>query len=264
VVLVHAAYAAASAREMRQPFGRLARDHRVMAYDLLGFGASDRPPLAYDGALYVELMGDFLAEVVGEPCHVVASSLSAGHALHAACRWPEHFRSLVLVNPAGMVGLTDGKGPARRLAEAAVRAPLLGEALFRALVSRPSLAWYDRRTYRDRRLVDRPLLDHQYAVAHQPNARFAAAAFLGGSLAVSVARDLKHLVVPALAVWTPPSGFRDTIAGSRSFAHLNPHLENRTMPACGALPHEECAAEFEVLVRDWWGGLAASPTPSPG
>lgn len=253
VVLVHSIHAAATAREMREPFERLAGDRTVHAYDLLGFGASDRPPLAYSAELYVDLLGDFLAEVVGEPADVVASSLSAGHALHAARRWPERFRSLVMVNPTGLVTLANGRGLGGRLAEAAFRAPLLGDALFGALASRPSLAWYDRK-YRDPRLVDGERLDHQWATTHQPNARFAPAAFVGGALAIDVARDLELLTVPALALWTPPSGFQDTDAESRAFAELNPHLASRTIEDCGALPHEERPADFEAVVREWWEG----------
>lgn len=268
VVLVHSIHAAASAREVRQPFERLSTDRTVHAYDLLGFGASDRPPLAYRAELYVDLLGDFLAEVVGEPADVVASSLSAGHALHAAHRWPERFRSLVMVNPTGLVTLTDGRGVAGRLLEAAFRAPLLGEALFGALVSRPSLARYDRRAHGDPRLVDRERLDQQWATAHQPNARFAPAAFVGGALSLDVARDLERLAVPALAIWTPPSGFQDTDAESRAFAELNPHLASRTIEDCGALPHEERPADFEAVVREWWEGLAtrgtAAATGQPG
>jgi pimeloyl-ACP methyl ester carboxylesterase len=265
VVLVHSIHAAASAREMAQPFERLAADRTVHAYDLLGFGASDRPPLAYRAELYVDLLGDFLAEMVGEPADVVASSLSAGHALHAARRWPERFRSLVMVNPTGLVTLANGRGVRGRLLEAAFRAPLLGEALFGALVSRPSLAWYDRKAYGDPRLVDREHLDHQWATAHQPNARFAPAAFVGRALAIDVARDLELLTVPALAIWTPPSGFQDTDAESRAFAELNPHLASRTIDDCGALPHEERPADFEAVVREWWEGRGEGerpPTPA--
>jgi pimeloyl-ACP methyl ester carboxylesterase len=258
VVLVHSIHAAATAREMRELFGRLSRDRTVHAYDLLGFGASDRPPLAYRAGLYVDLLGDFLAERVGEPADVVASSLSGGHALQAACRWPERFRSLVLVNPTGLVTLADGRGPVRRLLEAAFRAPLLGEALFGALTSRPSLVWYDRKAYRDRRQIDGERLDHQWATAHQPNARFAPAAFVGNALATNVARALRRLAVPTLTVWTPPSGFQDTEAESRAFAHLNPHLASRTIDDCGAVPHEERPADFEAVVRQWWEGEGAS------
>ena len=258
IVLVHSIHAAATAREMREMFGRLSRDRTVHAYDLLGFGASDRPPLAYRAELYVDLLGDFLAERVGEPADVVASSLSGGHALQAASRWPERFRSLVLVNPTGLVTLENGRGPGHRLLEAAFRTPFLGEALFGALVSRPSLAWYDRKAYRDPRQVDAETLDHQWAAAHQPNARFAPAAFLGHALATNVARALKRLSVPALTVWTPPSGFQDTEAESRAFAHLNPHLATRTIEDCGALPHEERPADFEAVVREWWEGVGAA------
>lgn len=260
-VLVHSIHAAASAHEMGELLGRLAADRAVHAYDLLGFGASARPRLAYRADLYVDLLGDFLAEVVGEPADVVASSLSGGHALQAACRWPEHFRSLVLVNPTGLVTLADGRGPGRRLAEAAFRAPVVGDALFGALVSRPSLAWYDRKAYRDPRLVA-SLLDQQWATAHQPNARYAPAAFLGNSLATNVARALRRLAVPALAVWTPPSGFQDTDAESRAFAHLNPHLDTRTLEDCGAVPHQERPADFEAVVREWWEGVGAGDRQS--
>jgi pimeloyl-ACP methyl ester carboxylesterase len=159
-----------------------------------------------------------------------------------------------MVNPTGLVTLANGRGMRGRLLEAAFRAPLLGEALFGALVSRPSLAWYDRKAYGDPRLVDRERVDHQWATAHQPNARFAPAAFVGRALAIDVARDLELLSVPALAIWTPPSGFQDTDAESRAFAELNPHLASRTIDDCGALPHEERPADFEAVVREWWEG----------
>lgn len=262
VVLVHSIHAAASGREMRPIFDRLARDRAVHAYDLLGFGASARPPITYRADLYVDLLGDFLTEVVGEPSDVVASSLSGGHALHAACRWPERFRSLVVVNPTGLVTLADGRSAAKRITEAAFRVPLLGDALFNALVSRPSLAWYDRRAYCDLGRVGRDTLEQQWETAHQPNARFAPAAFIGNRLAINVARALRRLTVPALAIWTPPTGFQDTEAESRAFAHLNPHLASRVIEDCGGVPHEERPADFEAVVREWWEGMGeASPRP---
>ncbi|HEX2165295.1 MAG TPA: alpha/beta fold hydrolase, partial [Thermoanaerobaculia bacterium] len=256
VVLVHSIHAAASAGEMRELFERLARDRAVWAYDLLGFGASERPRTTYRAEDYVELLGDFLREVVGGPADVVASSLSGAHAIAAASRRPELFRSLVLVNPTGVVTLANGRGPGARLAEAAFRAPVLGDALFGLLTSRPSLAWYDRRAYRHRPAAP-ARLDRQWAAAHQPNARFAPAAFLGHRLALDVAAAVRDLSVPALTVWTPPSGFQDTDAESRAIAQLNPHLASRVIEDAGAVPHEERPADFEAVVREWWEGVEA-------
>jgi len=255
VVLVHAIHAAASAREMREPFERLAADHTVFAFDLLGFGASDRPPLRYTAALYVDLLADFLREVVAEPAVVVASSLSAAHALAAARRTPGQVRALVLVNPTGMATLADGRGPAGRLVERLFRSPVVGEALFHGLVSRPSLRHYGHKTYGDRRLVDRSLISAQYRTSHQRGAHWAPAAFLGGALDRNVERDLAALTVPALVVWTPCHGFQDTEAESRAYASVNPHLESRVILGSGALPHDEKPEEFEALVREWLGRI---------
>jgi len=254
VVLVHAIHAAASAREMREPFERLAADHTVFAFDLLGFGASDRPPIRYTAELYVDLLADFLREIVAEPAVVVASSLSAAHALAAARRAaPGLLRALVLVNPTGMVTLSNGRGPAGRAVEGLFRAPLVGEALFHGLVSRPSLRHYGHKTYGDRRLVDRSLISAQYRTSHQRGAHWAPAAFLGGALDRNVERDLAALTVPALVVWTPCHGFQDTEAESRAYASVNPHLESRVIFGSGALPHDEKPEEFEALVREWLG-----------
>ena len=253
VVLVHAIHAAASAREMREPFERLAADHSVFAYDLLGFGASDRPPLRYTAELYVDLLAGFLREVVAEPAVVVASSLSAAHALAAVRRAPGQVRALVLVNPTGMVTLANGRGPAGRVVEELFRAPFVGEALFHGLVSRPSLRHHGHKTYADPRLVDRSLVSAQYGTSHQRGSRWAPAAFLGGSLDHDVERDLAGLTVPSLVVWTPCHGFQDTETESRAYASVNPHVESRVIFGSGALPHDEKPEEFEALVREWLG-----------
>src|SRR5919201_1427653 len=62
----------------RRNFLPLSREHRTYAVDLLGFGYSDKPAGApYSADLYVELISDFLREVVARPAAVVAHTLSA-------------------------------------------------------------------------------------------------------------------------------------------------------------------------------------------
>src|SRR5260370_39743518 len=64
LVLIHGIYAGASSYEYRRVFDLLARDRRVYAFDLLGFGRSARPPLVYPPGLYEQLITDFVREVV--------------------------------------------------------------------------------------------------------------------------------------------------------------------------------------------------------
>ena len=73
-------------------FDVLAKDFRVYAFDLLGFGFSDKPAAAeYSADLYVELISDFLREVSGYPANVIASSLGAAYAIRVADEHPELF-----------------------------------------------------------------------------------------------------------------------------------------------------------------------------
>ncbi|MDX1997454.1 MAG: alpha/beta fold hydrolase [Thermoanaerobaculia bacterium] len=251
VVLVHSIHAAASAWEWRGLFGELAGDHRVYAYDLLGFGASERPEVEYDADLYVELLRDFLAEVVEGPAHVVAASLSGAHALVLAAEAPELFASLTVVNPTGLVTQAGGQGWGGLALETLVRTPFVGEALFNLLVSRPSLRFFASRLYRgdNDRLVD-ATVDHGYVTAHQENARFAAAAFLGQHLAANVEEALAALTVPTLALWTDEGGAGPTDAERDAFAEAGgAALRHVFLAGLGALPHEEAPDEVATVVR---------------
>ena len=86
----------------RKNFDPLAQYFRVYAFDLLGFGFSDKPAAApYSADLYVELISDFIREVAGGPANVVASSLGAAYAVRVADEHPELVNAMILNAPAG-------------------------------------------------------------------------------------------------------------------------------------------------------------------
>jgi pimeloyl-ACP methyl ester carboxylesterase len=256
VVLVHSIDAAASAWEMRELFARFGAERRVLAYDLLGFGASDRPDADYDADLYQELLRGFLREVAGAPADVVASSLSAAHALHAAAAEPGLFRSLTLINPTGLLTQAERSGAAGRGLQNLLRTPWLGEALYNLLVSRPSLRWFASRIYREPELEEETI-GQRYAAAHQPGARYAPAAFLGDALARNTYMALRALEVPALALWSPAESL-ETAEEQQAFTAVAPGIEQTVIEGCGALPHEERPEEVAGAIRGFWRGLRRS------
>lgn len=249
LVLVHSIHAAASAWEMRELFRRFAGDYRVLAVDLLGFGASDRPDADYDADLYRELLGDFLRDVAGAPAHVYASSLSGAHALGLAGASPALVRSLVLANPTGLLTQAAGQKRRGRILQTVFRLPWLGEALFNALVSRRSLRWYAGKLYTSDDAVGPEATEQRYATAHQPGARYAPAAFLGNGLAENVYMALRTLEVPALAIWSGTGEVIDVEREREAFTAVAPGVRRVTIEECGAVPHEERPDEVEAAVR---------------
>jgi pimeloyl-ACP methyl ester carboxylesterase len=248
LVLLHGVHAAASSFEMRKIFEPLADRFTVYAPDLLGFGKSDRPPLEYSGELYADLVTDFLDQAVGGPCAIVASSLSSAYAVAAAVRRPTLVNRLVFICPTGAARATRSDALAETLYWF-LRLPIQGRAAFNALVSRPSIRSYLRRqAYFDPSHATEQVVEQNWATAHQPNARFAPAAFLGGRLDFPLRPYFVRLSQPTLLVWgedarCPP------VSEGRSLEALNARSTLHVVERCGMLPHDERADHFLGLVR---------------
>lgn len=81
---------------------RLSGSHTVIAPDLLGHGASDKPRGDYSIAGYANGMRDLLAVLDVEQVTVVGHSFGGGIALQFAYQFPEMVQRLVLVGSGGL------------------------------------------------------------------------------------------------------------------------------------------------------------------
>ena len=263
VLLVHGVHAAGWSYEWRHNVDELAREHTVYTVDLLGFGRSDRPVIDYSARLHVSLLLDFAADVVAAPCALVGSSLGAAFAVAAAARAPGRFPAVVLVGPVGITHLSRPPEPAHDATYALLRSPLAGSALFNALVARPSMLSFLRRAYADDRHVTPELLDAYWRAAHQPGARYAAAAFVGMRLNLNVRDAARRLRQPVLVAWGDQA--REVPrAELAAYEALVPHARVVHFEACGSLPHDERPAEWNAAVLDFLGAPLAGRADEEG
>lgn len=262
VVLVHGVYAGASSFEYRRVFGPLADRFRAYAFDLLGFGLSDRPPVVYTPDLYTNLVIDFIRQVVGgvdHPVRVIASGLGAAVTVRAAAEHPNLISRMVLVEPTGIEDLAGNAGERTHLAQRwLLRTPLVGQPFYDLLTSRPSLRYFLRRTYGKGADISDDLVDHYALMARQPGARFAPASFLSGTLDTPIREQYEQLRVPVLLLWGKNATFTP-LEHARAFRQLNPRADLRVFD-CGSLPQDEVPEEFVREVSAWLE--AASPSAS--
>ena len=80
----------------------LQRDYTVLAPDLLGHGASDKPPSDYSLGNYAAGMRDLLDVLEIERATVVGQSYGGGVAMQFAYQFPEQCERLVLVDAGGL------------------------------------------------------------------------------------------------------------------------------------------------------------------
>lgn len=199
VLLLHSINAAACAYEVRPIWEAASPNRRYYAPDLPGFGHSDRSDRRYDQTLYVDAIADMLDEIEAAhgpvPVDVVALSLTCEFLARAVVRAPHRFRRLAFVTPTGFQKgagrLTGPAGATREVpgVNAVVSLPLLGDALWGALVSRPSIRFFLQKTFGSKD-IDEGLFTYCYLTAHQPGAKYAPLAFVTGRLFSADVRSL--------------------------------------------------------------------------
>jgi pimeloyl-ACP methyl ester carboxylesterase len=229
----------------------LARDHRVIALDLPGFGSSEMPASAVSVADYARTL-DLVCEALGiDAAAVVGNSMGGFVAAELAIAYPRRVERLVLVSAAGL-----------QIAELRLERVLAGLAWTRLdLVAGVYGGWVSAhavtvaRRSRLRRLMFAGIARHPGAVpwplvAEQARG-FGRPGFLP-ALRAMVSYPLRHrlaeIACPALVVW----GENDRLVPLRdasAFEQLIPDARKIVYPDTGHVPMLERPVRFNADLR---------------
>ncbi|TAD77974.1 MAG: alpha/beta fold hydrolase [Oscillatoriales cyanobacterium] len=236
----------------------LADRHPVYALDLVGFGASRKPTVAYDAYFWAEQVRDFWQEWIGVPVVLVGNSIGSAVALTAADRYPGLACGAVAISLPDPSMRDELIPPLLRPIvsglESLVASPWLLQGLFYwvrrpAIVQRwAGIAWGDPGA------IDAELVD---ILANPARDRGAARTFarIIRSMASSrfsppIRRLLSTLPLPVLLLW----GTRDRLipfAMSEKFVGCSPQLEFVPIEGAGHCPHDEAPNQVNRLLLDW-------------
>jgi pimeloyl-ACP methyl ester carboxylesterase len=258
LVLIHGFGLGASSYEWRKNVDALASQFRVFALDLLGFGLSDHPSIDYDGEMYIDLLSDFIKEVVGTSVVVVAQGATSAYAIAAAYRRPQFFERLVLISPPTTILEEAYPGIFEVAVKRLLSAPVMGQFIYNLLTSRRAIRrFYDKQGYHDPGLVTDELVEYLYTSAHQPGSRFATAALLGKSLHLGVDEPLARLQIPVVTLWGRES-LEVPAQASIAFTQLNKQVEVRVFDKSRQYLQDERAGQLNRLL----GEFADTPVKS--
>ncbi len=118
-------------------FVGLANDYRVIAYDMLGHGASQRPPTGTDLLGYADQLLELLEHLELPRATVIGFSMGGLVARAFALHYPQHVQGLVILNSVFNRSLEQRAGVIARTAQAAEHGP---DANAEAALSR----WFSR------------------------------------------------------------------------------------------------------------------------
>jgi pimeloyl-ACP methyl ester carboxylesterase len=263
VLLVHGVYAGASSYEFRKNFLELAEDFRVYTLDLLGCGLSERPRRRYGPESVASQVETFAREEIGVQTHLISSSLSAALVVPAAVRSPRLFKKLVLICPTGLGGSLDQ--PSGRLGDTIYnffRAPILGDALYNAIVSRWGIRYYlSNMAYHDSKAITDELIEDYYRTSHQPGAKYFPAAFVSGKLNLGLEGLWSRVPHKSFIAWGQEA--RTTpVSQAQQFTRKNPRAELKVFRDAALLPHDERSETFNEETKKFLLGDTRGKTAS--
>jgi len=237
VLLIHGLGASAEIWLKNVP--ALARDFRVLVPDLVGFGQSDKPDVAYSPEFLVRFLADFMEVLEIDTVHLAGHSLGGGLALDFAFTFPRRVRSLALIDSAGF-----GRDITWTLR--LVTVPVLGEIL--TIPTKWSVQYFFEKAVADPGSVPEDFIDLYWGYARAPGARRAFLTVLRSLCTVRGARKdlldtvharLSSLTVPVLIIWGRDDRLLP-VHHADAARSLLPGADIIILDRCGHMPQFEC------------------------
>lgn len=139
LLLIHDLTPCSGTVEWKALTDSLSQKHTVYCIDLLGCGCSDRPKITYTNFLYVQLITDFIKNVIKEKTDVVTSGLSGSFAA-MACRYDESvINRIMMINPEDLAVLNQIPTKQSKAAKFLLELPLIGTLVYNIIMSRTNI-----------------------------------------------------------------------------------------------------------------------------
>ncbi|WP_414545970.1 alpha/beta fold hydrolase [Nostoc sp. CCY0012] len=250
LVFLHGFGGGSSAYEWSKVYPAFAAEYRLLAPDLIGWGRSEHPVRNYSIDDYLITIREFLQQTCTGPVTAIASSLTAAFTIRVAIAYPDLFKSLILVTPAGLSDF--GEDYSRSFFAQIVGVPVLDRLLYSTGIATSGgiRSFLEQRQFAQSNRIYEEIVEAYLKSAQQPNAEYAALSFVRGDLCFDLALYIQQLITPTAIIWGQKSQFTGPEIGRR-LAEKNPQAIRVFQPLedVGLTPQLELPAVTIGLIR---------------
>lgn len=167
LLLIHDLNPISSGYEWNQVEDKLKENHTVYIIDLLGCGRSEKPGLTYTNYLYVQMISDFIRDVIGEMTDVAATGLSSSFVVMAAYQDPSLIGKILMINPEGLGKLEQIPDQKSKIMQTIMAIPVIGTTIYHIAYCRQNVEYLltEKYLYNPFRVPQR-YIDAYYESAH--------------------------------------------------------------------------------------------------
>ena len=227
LLLIHDLNHYSSSMEWDKVIDTLSREHTVYTIDLLGCGKSDKPAITYTCYLYVQLLTDFIRDIIGEKTDIVATGASVSFVTAACQNIADQIGHIILVCPESIRTLAKAPNHKSKLLASIINLPIYGTFIYNVGA-------------------------RNTALSDSAECRYLYSSILGHYTTVNIAHCLEGLTT-SIAVISGKNA-PETFEKAKEYCNVLPSIEHIEIAGCGLLPQRENADAFleqiDILLSD--------------
>lgn len=250
ILLIHDMDPSSSAYEWHKIIHQLSKTNTVYAIDLLGCGRSDKPNLTYTNYLYVELITDFIHEIIGEKTDVITTGASLSFVVMACQLEQKIFNKIIGVSPADLYELAKSPTKHNIIIKAMIEFPIIGTLIYNILMSKNALLriMMDEYYYKEY-LVSNQMLNSYHHSAHMQNGqgKYLLASINSHYTNINIVPALKKINHSICLIGGKEHPFMSDIIDD--YISFNPAIESAYIANTKYLPQLESPEKFVELLN---------------
>ncbi len=196
ILLLHDLTVGSSSYEFSKLIDSLSKKHEVYCLDFLGYGLSDKPNITFTNYLYVQMVSDFIKNIIGKKTDIIATGDAFPVALMTCHNDNELVRNLIGINPQSLYQLNQIPSKQTKTLKILMDLPIIGTFVFNLLTNKTAFTklFQEEYFYNPYHIQEKDILSYIEA-AHTPDyhSKHAYSSYLGKYTNANVIHALKEI-----------------------------------------------------------------------
>ena len=250
ILLIHDLDPISSGYEWHNLAKKLEKDHTVYKLDLLGCGRSDKPYLTYTNYLFVQLITDFIQNVIGEKADIVVSHRSLSFAVLAHNNNKNIINKIIAINPPELESFEIVNDKYATIRKVMLELPIIGTFIYHVSINTKKITKTFQQEYFDKpQHVSTKYIDAYYEAAHKKNSggKYLKASIESHYTDNGIKHAIKKLDIPLYIIQSNYG--TDFVKKIDNYCYFNDNIEAAYVSNAKLLPQLEIPDKTCELIR---------------
>lgn len=244
VLLIHDLEIGSSSYEFYKLIDEFAKTNEVYSIDLLGYGLSEKPAFTYTNFLYVQLVNDFIKNIIRRKTTLITSGDSASIGVMSCHADPELIQNLIFINPKNISKYNLIPNKRSKITKYIIESPIFGTFIYNLISNKENII----KNFKENYYYDftNSKLEEIYAYLESShlddyNSKYTYASSEGRYLNINIYQALKNINHSIMIILGKEYENADMIKDG--YLSCNGAIEAYEIPETKKLPHLEKAEE---------------------